>query len=173
MAHSRGMTERARETRRQASVLKREGTGWDIGAAVRFPLSDQARDITGHVLVVDGGATLSARAARRSNRERRTHAESLPQSLLVPHVCDWSAEGGSCSPLVKPLQSQASDRPATRAGWPGWIVAGVTSGLRITCAGKFELPRSGLSRRQSIDEDARIAGDVEVPRGHEDRSKMA
>ena len=29
MVYSRGMTEQARETRRQASVLKREGTGWD------------------------------------------------------------------------------------------------------------------------------------------------
>jgi NAD(P)-dependent dehydrogenase (short-subunit alcohol dehydrogenase family) len=30
---------------------------WDIGGAVRFLLSDQARYITGQVLVVDGGAT--------------------------------------------------------------------------------------------------------------------
>jgi NAD(P)-dependent dehydrogenase (short-subunit alcohol dehydrogenase family) len=58
MVYARGMTEQARETRRQASVLKREGTGWDIGGAVRFLLSDQARYITGQVLVVDGGATL-------------------------------------------------------------------------------------------------------------------
>ncbi len=58
MVYSRGMTEHARETRRRASVLNREGTGWDIGNAVRFLLSDQARYITGHVLVVDGGATL-------------------------------------------------------------------------------------------------------------------
>ena len=35
-----------------------EGTGWDIGHAVRFLLSDYARYITGHTLVVDGGATL-------------------------------------------------------------------------------------------------------------------
>jgi len=58
MVYARGMTEQARDTRRQASVLKREGTGWDIGGAVRFLLSDQAGYITGHVLVVDGGATL-------------------------------------------------------------------------------------------------------------------
>ncbi len=58
MVYARGMTEQARETRRQASVLKREGTGWDIGGAVRFLLSNQARYITGQVLVVDGGATL-------------------------------------------------------------------------------------------------------------------
>jgi NAD(P)-dependent dehydrogenase (short-subunit alcohol dehydrogenase family) len=58
MVYARGMTEQARDTRRLASVLRREGTGWDIGGAVRFLLSDQARYITGQVLVVDGGATL-------------------------------------------------------------------------------------------------------------------
>ena len=58
MVYAGGMSEQARDTRRRASVLKREGTGWDIGNAVRFLLSDQARYITGHVLVVDGGATL-------------------------------------------------------------------------------------------------------------------
>jgi NAD(P)-dependent dehydrogenase (short-subunit alcohol dehydrogenase family) len=58
MVYARGMTEAARDTRRRASVLKREGTGWDIGSAVRFLLSEQARYITGQVLVVDGGATL-------------------------------------------------------------------------------------------------------------------
>ena len=33
MVYSRGMTEQARETRRRASVLNREGTGWDLGGA--------------------------------------------------------------------------------------------------------------------------------------------
>ncbi|WP_428531352.1 SDR family NAD(P)-dependent oxidoreductase [Rhodopila sp.] len=58
MVYGRGMTDQARDTRRQASVLGLEGTGWDIGAAVRFLLSGQARYITGQTLVVDGGATL-------------------------------------------------------------------------------------------------------------------
>jgi len=58
MVYAKGMTDQARETRRKASVLGREGTGWDIGAAVRFLLSDQARYITGQILGVDGGATL-------------------------------------------------------------------------------------------------------------------
>ncbi len=58
MVYAKGMTEQARDTRRRASVLGREGTGWDIGAAVRFLLSDQARYITGQILGVDGGATL-------------------------------------------------------------------------------------------------------------------
>jgi NAD(P)-dependent dehydrogenase (short-subunit alcohol dehydrogenase family) len=58
MVYAKSMTEQARETRRKASVLEREGTGWDIGAAVRFLLSEQARYITGQILGVDGGATL-------------------------------------------------------------------------------------------------------------------
>src|SRR3954453_11556104 len=48
-----GMSEAARAARAKASVLKIEGTGWDIGHAVRFLLSNHARYITGQVLVVD------------------------------------------------------------------------------------------------------------------------
>ena len=59
MVYQRGMSPEARERRRKASVLQLEGTGWDIGQAVRFLLSDHARYITGQTLVVDGGATLS------------------------------------------------------------------------------------------------------------------
>jgi NAD(P)-dependent dehydrogenase (short-subunit alcohol dehydrogenase family) len=59
MVYQRGMSSEARERRRRASVLQLEGTGWDIGQAVRFLLSDHARYITGQTLVVDGGATLS------------------------------------------------------------------------------------------------------------------
>ena len=60
MVYGRGMSEGARERRKQASLLGIEGTGWDIGHAVRFLLSDYARYITGHVLVVDGGTTVTA-----------------------------------------------------------------------------------------------------------------
>jgi NAD(P)-dependent dehydrogenase (short-subunit alcohol dehydrogenase family) len=52
------MTPAGREARRKASVLGLEGLGWDIGHAVRFLLSAQARYITGQTLVVDGGASL-------------------------------------------------------------------------------------------------------------------
>ena len=60
MVYQRGMSDRARERRRLASALGIEGTGWDIGHAVRFLLSDYARYITGQTLVVDGGTTLTA-----------------------------------------------------------------------------------------------------------------
>jgi NAD(P)-dependent dehydrogenase (short-subunit alcohol dehydrogenase family) len=52
------MTQEGREARRRASVLGIEGLGWDVGHAVRFLLSAQARYITGQTLVVDGGASL-------------------------------------------------------------------------------------------------------------------
>ena len=60
MVYARGMSDTARERRKNASLLKVEGTGWDIGHAVRFLMSDYARYITGHVLVVDGGTTVTA-----------------------------------------------------------------------------------------------------------------
>ncbi len=53
-----GMSDAARDGRKRASILNIEGTGWDVGNAARFLLSDQARYITGQTLVVDGGTTL-------------------------------------------------------------------------------------------------------------------
>ena len=69
MVFAHGMTQAARDGRRRASVMGREGTGWDIGLAVRFLLSQQARYITGQTLVVDGGASLVG-PARESGAER-------------------------------------------------------------------------------------------------------
>jgi NAD(P)-dependent dehydrogenase (short-subunit alcohol dehydrogenase family) len=60
MVYGHGMPDELRQARRNASLLKVEGTGWDIGNAVVFLSSDQARYITGQTLVVDGGVTLSS-----------------------------------------------------------------------------------------------------------------
>jgi NAD(P)-dependent dehydrogenase (short-subunit alcohol dehydrogenase family) len=65
-----GMPEHLRKQRANASILGIEGTGWDIGNAVRFLLSNQARYITGQTLVVDGGLTL--RAPERESAEHDT-----------------------------------------------------------------------------------------------------
>jgi NAD(P)-dependent dehydrogenase (short-subunit alcohol dehydrogenase family) len=62
MVYARGMSAEVRERRRRASALGIEGTGWDVGHAVRFLLSDHARYITGQTLVVDGGVSLQAPA---------------------------------------------------------------------------------------------------------------
>ena len=68
MVYAGGMSASARDQRRKSSALGVEGTGWDIGNAVRFLLSDHARYITGQTLVVDGGVTLQAPA-----RDRQDH----------------------------------------------------------------------------------------------------
>jgi NAD(P)-dependent dehydrogenase (short-subunit alcohol dehydrogenase family) len=60
MVYSRGMTPEMREARRNRSLLKTEGTGWDVGNAVLYLASDEARWVTGIVLPVDAGATAGA-----------------------------------------------------------------------------------------------------------------
>jgi len=55
-----GMSEELRERRKRASPLGIEGTGWDIGYAALFLASDEARYITGVIIPVDGGVTLTS-----------------------------------------------------------------------------------------------------------------
>jgi NAD(P)-dependent dehydrogenase (short-subunit alcohol dehydrogenase family) len=62
MVYAAGMSDEVRERRRRASPLGIEGTGWDIGYAALFLVSDEARYVTGVVLTVDGGVTLTSPA---------------------------------------------------------------------------------------------------------------
>jgi NAD(P)-dependent dehydrogenase (short-subunit alcohol dehydrogenase family) len=51
----------ARERRRRASPLGVEGTAWDVGWGAVYLASDEARWVTGHVLVIDAGLTRTTR----------------------------------------------------------------------------------------------------------------
>ena len=51
----------ARERRKRASPLGTEGTGWDVGWGAVYLASDEARWVTGHVLVIDAGLTKTTR----------------------------------------------------------------------------------------------------------------
>ena len=49
----------ARERRRRANPLQTEGSAWDVGWGAVYLASDEARWVTGQVLVIDGGLTLT------------------------------------------------------------------------------------------------------------------
>ncbi|KEF54227.1 uncharacterized protein A1O9_09393 [Exophiala aquamarina CBS 119918] len=51
------MSDIIRESRKKRSILGTEGSGWDVGAAIRFLASSEASWITGVILPVDAGAT--------------------------------------------------------------------------------------------------------------------
>ncbi|MGE8686193.1 MAG: SDR family NAD(P)-dependent oxidoreductase [Achromobacter sp.] len=57
MVYARGMSDEKREIRRKRSLLRTEGNGWDVGHAIRYLASDEARWVTGVVLPVDAGTT--------------------------------------------------------------------------------------------------------------------
>jgi NAD(P)-dependent dehydrogenase (short-subunit alcohol dehydrogenase family) len=50
----------ARERRRLATPLGTEGTAWDVGWGALYLASDESRWVTGQVLVIDAGLTITA-----------------------------------------------------------------------------------------------------------------
>ena len=65
-----------REARMNRSLLGTEGTGWDIGYAVLYLASDEARWVTGVIFPVDAGTTAGHRgvpAVHQAEAEARSH----------------------------------------------------------------------------------------------------
>ncbi|SJL13632.1 related to short-chain alcohol dehydrogenase [Armillaria ostoyae] len=57
MVRGRGMTEELRQARINQNLMKIEGNAWDVGYAILYLSSREARWITGVVLPVDAGTT--------------------------------------------------------------------------------------------------------------------
>ncbi|KAL5334619.1 hypothetical protein BJX70DRAFT_411164 [Aspergillus crustosus] len=57
MVRGRGMTEDMRQARINQNLMKKEGDGWDVGYAILFLCSKEAKWITGLIMPVDGGTT--------------------------------------------------------------------------------------------------------------------
>ncbi|OJD36653.1 oxidoreductase [Diplodia corticola] len=55
MVRGRGMSDEMRQARINQNLMKKEGTAWDVGYAVLFLASKEAKWITGLVMPVDGG----------------------------------------------------------------------------------------------------------------------
>ena len=63
MVYAAGMSEEIREARKNRSLLKVEGTGWDVANGVLYLVSDESRWVTGIILPIDAGATAAPSAS--------------------------------------------------------------------------------------------------------------
>jgi NAD(P)-dependent dehydrogenase (short-subunit alcohol dehydrogenase family) len=63
MVYAAGMSEDIRAARKNRSLLKVEGNGWDVANGVLYLVSEEARWVTGVILPIDAGASAAPSAS--------------------------------------------------------------------------------------------------------------
>ncbi|KAJ8087214.1 hypothetical protein PM082_006044 [Marasmius tenuissimus] len=77
-----GMSNETRKARAEASLLKIEGTAWDVAHAILYLASHEARYITGVVLPVDGGVMAGSSFKPGTIGNNEVDPYKKPQDLL-------------------------------------------------------------------------------------------
>ena len=131
MVYARGMSAAAREQRRKASALGIEGTGWDMGQAVRFSVRPRAL----HHRTDAGGGRRRDAARRRRETVNRTEPRRRT-GMAKPEMSDTSTPIGPAA-----ARGHRGD-PARRARGARSLHGGAPPGDR------FRLRRAGVSGRQ-------------------------
>lgn len=85
-----GMTNEMRQSRKERSLLRTEGNGWDVGAAVRYLAGDEARWMTGVILPVDAGATAAVMLSEYSLISQSTPRHTAFAKLSRCSIVRWS-----------------------------------------------------------------------------------
>lgn len=70
------MSPARRAERQRAGLIQDEGTAWDIAWGAVYLASDEARWVTGQVLVIDAGVTLTVRGGTSEDRHQPADAPS-------------------------------------------------------------------------------------------------
>ncbi|KAJ7773847.1 hypothetical protein B0H16DRAFT_1408608 [Mycena metata] len=81
MVRGRGMTDEMRQRRIEQNLLRQEGTGWDVGYAILFLASREARWITGVIFPVDGGTTAGNPNRPALTEDTHAAAQKAAESL--------------------------------------------------------------------------------------------
>ncbi|KIW63699.1 hypothetical protein PV04_08682 [Phialophora macrospora] len=77
MVRRGGMSDEMRKARINQNMLKTEGTAWDVGYAVLFLCSKEAKWITGLIMPVDGGTTAGKSVGDRPALKADVLAEQM------------------------------------------------------------------------------------------------
>ena len=166
--HADGLRARHDATKRASSAARPpplgiEGTGWDIGHAVRFLLSDHARYITGQTLVVDGGVTLHVARPR----------ERKPLTSATKNDGGYADGPRALSRQVRPRARAPGPAQAQHHALPGARAQPQRARARSAGSASSSATRAGSTRACASSPSCRSAGSPARPTSGRTTSRSA